>query len=474
MTSDWARSGPGAPADTPLVFTSKLLDAIVISGALWVCTAIIRPGAWDSRYIMASLLAAMTFFLVAGVSALYRPWRGESLTKQFFRILSLWGQTAFVLFLIAYSVKASEQFSRLVVLSWLIATPFVLSLWRIVASRLFWHFARGSARRRNALVWGSGELGDQVTQAVTNAPWLGLRLTDYIREEEDGETSSPRGQDSESAMTAPEVIELRARQRDFDILYIALPTTERRRIADVIERLSDTTVSVYMVPDYFITSLFHGKWSTLEGIPLISVFETPFWGVDGWFKRAQDIVFSTLILAIIALPMAAIAIAVKLSSPGPILFKQRRYGIEGKEISVWKFRTMRVCEDGGRVPQAKRRDPRVTPLGAFLRRTSLDELPQFLNVLMGDMSIVGPRPHAVAHNELYRKQVAGYMLRHKVKPGITGWAQINGWRGETDDLYKMEKRVEYDLWYIRNWSFGLDVKIILLSVVHGFFSHDAY
>jgi putative colanic acid biosynthesis UDP-glucose lipid carrier transferase len=275
-------------------------------------------------------------------------------------------------------------------------------------------------------------------------------------------------------MTTPEAIEWGARQGNFDILYIALPTTERRRIADVIERLSDTTVSVYMVPDYFTTSLFHGKWSTLEGIPLISVFDTPFWGVDGWFKRAQDLVFSTLILAIIALPMAAIAIAVRLSSPGPVLFKQRRYGIEGKEISVWKFRTMRVCEDGSRVPQARPGDPRVTPLGAFLRRTSLDELPQFFNVLMGDMSIVGPRPHAVAHNELYRKQVAGYMLRHKVKPGITGWAQINCWRGETDDIYKMEKRVEHDLWYIRNWSFGLDVKIILLSVVHGFFGRNAY
>jgi putative colanic acid biosynthesis UDP-glucose lipid carrier transferase len=165
---------------------------------------------------------------------------------------------------------------------------------------------------------------------------------------------------------------------------------------------------------------------------------------------------------------------VKVSSPGPVLFKQRRYGIDGKEISVWKFRTMRVCEDGDHVPQATKKDPRITPLGSFLRRTSLDELPQFVNVLMGRMSIVGPRPHAVAHNELYRGQVKGYMLRHKVRPGITGWAQINGWRGETDTLDKMVNRIEHDLWYIRNWSLWLDLKIIVLTAVRGLTGMNAY
>jgi putative colanic acid biosynthesis UDP-glucose lipid carrier transferase len=269
-------------------------------------------------------------------------------------------------------------------------------------------------------------------------------------------------------------LELQAKRGDFEILYIALPTSARSRIAELIDRLADTTVSVYMVPNYFTTSLFHGKWSSLEGIPLISVYDTPFWGADGWVKRAEDVVFSSLILLVIAIPMLLLAAAVKLSSPGPVLFTQRRYGMDGKEISVWKFRTMRACEDGDKVPQAKRNDPRATKLGAFLRRTSLDELPQFMNVLLGDMSIVGPRPHAVAHNELYRKQVKGYMLRHKVRPGITGWAQINGWRGETDTLHKMEKRVEHDLWYMRNWSLWLDLKIVLLTGVRGFAGASAY
>lgn len=191
-------------------------------------------------------------------------------------------------------------------------------------------------------------------------------------------------------------------------------------------------------------------------------------------KRAEDIVLSSLILLLIALPLLAIAAAIKLTSAGPVLFRQRRYGLDGRSIMVWKFRSMSVQENADVVLQATRNDARVTPLGAFLRRTSLDELPQFFNVLHGDMSIVGPRPHAIAHNEQYRKQVSGYMLRHKVKPGITGWAQINGWRGETDTLDKMRMRVEFDLEYIEHWSIWLDLKIILLTLFKGFVNKNAF
>jgi len=253
-----------------------------------------------------------------------------------------------------------------------------------------------------------------------------------------------------------------------------LPAASRATVEHLVDRLSDTTVSVFMVPDYFTNSLFHGHWSTLEGIPVVSVFDTPFWGTDGWLKRAEDLVLASLILLLVSIPMLLVATAVKLSSPGPVLFRQRRYGIDGKQIEVWKFRTMRVCEDGAVVTQATRGDPRVTPVGGFLRRTSLDELPQFFNVLRGEMSIVGPRPHAVAHNEEYRKKIKGYMLRHKVKPGITGWAQVNGWRGETDTLDKMARRVEHDLWYIRNWSVWLDLEIVILTALRGFTGKSAY
>jgi len=191
-------------------------------------------------------------------------------------------------------------------------------------------------------------------------------------------------------------------------------------------------------------------------------------------KRIEDVVLASLILLLIAVPMLLIAIAVKLTSRGPVLFRQTRYGMDGRPIRVWKFRSMTVMEDGDAVIQASRNDCRITPLGAFLRRTSLDELPQFFNVLLGDMSVVGPRPHAVAHNEQYRRQVSRYMLRHKVKPGITGWAQVNGWRGETDTLEKMQKRIEFDLDYIENWSVWWDLKIVLLTLFKGFVHRNAY
>src|SRR5690606_14730750 len=206
---------------------------------------------------------------------------------------------------------------------------------------------------------------------------------------------------------------------------------------------SDTTASVHMAADMVMFDVMHGRWSSVADVPVVSIYESPFDGAGGLVKRLEDIALSSIILALVALPMLVIAVAVKLTSPGPVLFVQRRYGLGGKPISVLKFRTMTVTEDGPNIVQASREDARVTRLGAFLRRHSLDELPQFFNVLSGSMSVVGPRPHAVAHNELYRSRIHGYMLRHKVKPGITGWAQVNGWRGETDTDEKMQRRVEH-------------------------------
>jgi putative colanic acid biosynthesis UDP-glucose lipid carrier transferase len=229
-----------------------------------------------------------------------------------------------------------------------------------------------------------------------------------------------------------------------------------------------------MVPDLFVFDLFHANWSSVAGMPVVSVYEDPFFGIEGGIKRLEDVLLGSLILLMVSPLMLLIALGVKLTSPGPVLFKQRRYGLNGQVVEVWKFRSMTVCDDGDRVVQAKKNDARVTPFGAFLRRTSLDELPQFINVLQGQMSIVGPRPHAVAHNEEYRNMIQGYMLRHKVKPGITGWAQVNGWRGETDTLDKMQSRVDCDLAYVRNWSLWLDIKIIIKTVFKGFVGNNVY
>jgi putative colanic acid biosynthesis UDP-glucose lipid carrier transferase len=231
---------------------------------------------------------------------------------------------------------------------------------------------------------------------------------------------------------------------------------------------------VYIVPDFFVFSLLHARWTNINGLPAVSVFENPLYGVDGLAKRAADLVFGALLLAASVLPMLMIAAAIKVTSPGPVFFRQRRYGLDGREIMVWKFRTMTCCDDGASVRQATRVDDRVTSIGAILRRTSLDELPQLLNVLEGNMSLVGPRPHATAHNEQYRGLIDGYMLRHKVKPGITGLAQVSGYRGETETLEKMQRRVACDHQYIREWSFWIDLKILLKTLQVVLTGRNAY
>ena len=248
------------------------------------------------------------------------------------------------------------------------------------------------------------------------------------------------------------------------MIYITFPMRAEDRIKEVLERLSDTTASVYLAPDFFVFELLHSRWTNIGGLPVVSVFENPFYGVDGLMKRVADVCLAALFLFLAAVPMLAIAAAIKLTSRGPVFFRQERYGLDGKRIMVWKFRTMRVCELGEQVVQATKNDPRVTPIGSLLRRTSLDEVPQLFNVLDGSMSLVGPRPHASTHNEAYRRLIQGYMLRHKVKPGITGWAQVNGLRGETTTLDKMEARIQFDLDYLRNWSVWLDLWIILKTI----------
>jgi len=244
-----------------------------------------------------------------------------------------------------------------------------------------------------------------------------------------------------------------------------LPMATQPRILALLDDLKDTTASIYFVPDIFVTDLIQGRTESVAGMPVVAVCDTPFSGFNGVVKRLEDIVLSILILILISPILAAVAIGVWRSSPGPIVFKQRRYGLDGKDITVYKFRSMTVCDDGAVVKQATRNDQRITPFGAFIRKTSLDELPQFINVLQGRMSIVGPRPHAIAHNEQYRKLIKGYMVRHKVKPGITGWAQVNGYRGETETIDKMQKRIEFDLEYLRKWSPGLDLWIIFKTAL---------
>jgi putative colanic acid biosysnthesis UDP-glucose lipid carrier transferase len=253
-----------------------------------------------------------------------------------------------------------------------------------------------------------------------------------------------------------------------------LPMRNVQRVSELIDELFDTTVSIYYLPDIFVFDLIQSRTTDIGGMPAIALCETPFYGPSGAVKRISDILMSaTLLVALLPL-MILIALAIKLTSKGSVIFRQRRYGLDGEQITVYKFRSMRVSEDGEQITQATQDDPRITAVGRILRRYSLDELPQLFNVLQGRMSMVGPRPHAVAHNEQYRGLIKGYMLRHKVRPGITGLAQVSGYRGETKDIEDMRTRIEYDLDYLRHWSLGLDLSILFKTILVVFRGEKAY
>ncbi|MCH8060279.1 MAG: undecaprenyl-phosphate glucose phosphotransferase, partial [Proteobacteria bacterium] len=254
------------------------------------------------------------------------------------------------------------------------------------------------------------------------------------------------------------------RRNHVDMIFISLPIRNVQRVSELLDELHDTTASIYYIPDVFVFDLIQCRTTDLGGIPIVSLCETPFYGSRGLVKRLSDIIISSVIIVLTSPLMLLIAILVKVTSKGSVIFRQRRYGLDGQEISVFKFRSMTVSEDAGEIRQATKNDSRVTPIGAFLRRYSLDELPQFFNVLQGSMSVVGPRPHAIVHNEEYRGLIKGYMIRHKVKPGITGLAQIRGYRGETIEVEDMRNRVEADLEYLRSWSLGLDLRIIFQTI----------
>ena len=403
------------------------------------------------------------FLLVAELNGLYRQSSRTSWPKEFRQILVNWAMTLAGLMGLAFVTKTSADFSRLVVTIWAAVAPLALGTWRLALRRFLRSLRLKGIQTQTVAIAGSTAVGQRVVEAILTDPTLGL----VVRGVYDDRSPPRRHQGLEELApfvgSLDELVE-HAKDSRIDVVYIALPMRAEARAAELIRRLADTTATVCFVPDFFVFDLLHSHWSSLGGVPILSVFDTPFKGIEGWMKRTEDIVLGTCALLAISPVMIAVSIGVRLSSPGPILFRQRRYGLSGKEIYILKFRTMTVCEDGLQVRQAQQNDSRITRFGAFLRRSSLDELPQLLNVLGGSMSLVGPRPHAVAHNEIYRRKIQGYMLRHKVRPGITGWAQVNGWRGETDTIEKMEKRVEHDLQYIQRWSIWMDIAIMFLTV----------
>lgn len=456
---------------TTVAMFTRFADSIVILTSS-IVVALFFTNIMNAANYVAAFIAMLSFYFVCEIQHFYVSWRTTPFRMEAWRLSVNW-LFAFMAASSADSLLNFDMFSSIQhQLSWFGVTWIVLLAYRRLL-KLFLRVVRGRGyNTRQVGIVGAGVLGQELAKRITKSPWMGLNIVghydipDYIESKHQLPIAPVEGDLSQLIIDA--------KAGKIDRVYIALPVSKQSYIAELVQKLADTTCSVMYLPDVFTFELLHSRSDNLGGLPVISIYSSPMDGSNRIIKRMFDLIVGSLILLLISIPMIAISIAVKVTSAGPVFFKQNRYGIDGKAIKVWKFRSMNVMEDGDKVTQATKGDNRLTPIGGFLRRTSLDELPQFINVIQGSMSIVGPRPHAVAHNEEYRKLINGYMLRHLVKPGITGWAQINGWRGETDTLDKMEKRIEFDLEYIRNWSVFLDVKIVFLTVFKGFIDKNAY
>ena len=405
----------------------------------------------------ATVLASASLGLGLFSDSLYRSWRVNDLSSMLKSVATVWGSVIVLLMLGLFITKTSADISRVWFTVWALSCWVALSLQRLAAYRFLRWLRQRGYNFKTVLLVGFGPVGDQVVKAIQESAWSGLRIQAHIQPEQlHTYTQLPEAQQP-------------------DEIWLCLPLSDEAGIRTSLEALRHSVANIRLVPDWFSIKLINHGISEALGIPMLDLSASPVTGATRIIKAIEDRVLAFIILILISPLMLAIAIAVKATSPGPVYFRQKRNGWNGSVIKVYKFRSMYMHqEDDGQVTQATQGDPRITPLGRFLRRTSLDELPQFINVLQGRMSIVGPRPHAVAHNDYYKQHLPRYMLRHKVKPGITGWAQVHGLRGETDTLEKMEKRVEYDLYYIEHMSLWLDLKIMVMTVFKGFAHRNAY
>jgi len=419
--------------------------AIVAVGSLYMVIFAYGIPAEDYFHVMALVVALLTIFLP------HPPRNGNA------QIFSGPMPLAIGVLAIGYVVKFTEEYSRRVVLTWAIVTPALLIVITLALHEVMRRLLCDPSNARRVVFAGYNEGSLALARQLTRSSEFCMTVAGFFDDRSEDRLEMDKG-----SRLIGKLVDLASfvNTNNVQVIFVALPIRHMQRVTHLLDDLRDTTASIYYVPDIFVFDLIQARSGAINGIPVIAMCETPFYGFRGIAKRLTDIAISAFVL-LMAMPLlVAIGLAVRLDSKGPTIFRQRRYGLNGEEIIVYKFRTMNVLEDGAQVTQASKDDTRTTRVGRVLRRYSLDELPQLFNVLQGRMSLVGPRPHAIAHNEMYRKLIKGYMVRHKVLPGITGWAQVNGLRGETRTLEQMEARVRYDLEYLRNWSIFLDLRIL--------------
>ncbi|HEX3456942.1 MAG TPA: undecaprenyl-phosphate glucose phosphotransferase [Candidatus Baltobacteraceae bacterium] len=450
-----------------LTMIGILVPPIVAAAGLYLVAAAFAISIIPAYGVLAVLAFVVTLAIYREMAAI-----GTTLARRprdfLQRSFAAWAIVVSCLAVIGFALQHGGEFSRRVLLTWAVVTPVLIAACQYWSYVVFVHNLAGA---RKAVVAGVSDLSRRLAQSISSSPASGLTITGWFDDRGAGRTGPvPEGQLLGRLGELPQYV----KANKIDVIYIALPIRHEERTKLLLDELHDTTASIYFVPDIFVFDLIQSRVDIIDGIPVLALCETPFYGINGLVKRMSDLLLATLILLLAAPIMLAVAIGVALTTPGSIIFKQRRYGLDGQQIIVYKFRSMSTSDDAATVKQAELHDPRITSFGRFIRRYSLDELPQLVNVVQGRMSLVGPRPHAVAHNEEYRRLIKGYMIRHKVAPGITGLAQIRGHRGETKTVEQMRARVESDLEYLRRWSLALDLKIIALTVLRMFSDTKAY
>lgn len=440
----------------------RFCDVVAIYSALYI---IFNLNSLEiTHQAMLIFLSMVSFFqLIGGLTDFYRSWRGVSL---FAELITCSKNIFLSSLLLLPLVWFYSNISLILLVQYSCAVLVLMSCMRIAIRLLYAFVFKIFQKSKNVLIVGDSEKALRLFQDLRKSEWIGFNPLGVYTFNQQFDSAEFSG----SVNDAVEIIQ----SQEINQVYVVTNQENISQVDGLLKTLSDTTCSTVIVPELFSYDFLYSRVEDINGTPIIPIIDTRIKGINIFLKRVEDICVASAILMLISPLLLCIAIAIKLNSKGPVFFKQIRYGLNGKPILVYKFRSMSVMENGADVKQAVKNDPRVTTVGGFLRKTSLDELPQFINVILGNMSVVGPRPHAAAHNEEYRKLITGYMLRHKVKPGITGLAQIRGWRGETDTLDKMEKRVDCDLEYIRTWSLLLDLKIIFLTIFKGFINKAAY
>lgn len=425
-----------------------------------------------NAYLIAITMGVIFTPIVFSFFNIYVSVRGKGLISHFFDLIQAVSLMSILLGGLAFFTKSGEVYSRVWFIMWMLLALSFLILFRCVLL-LFLRFMRSKGlNERRVVILGAGELGTKLAETVQQALWTGFRIVRFL---DDNAETKPKVIHHIPVLQTPNNLSDYLSKEEIDEIWLALPLRAESRVKEILYGLRHHTITTRFVLDIFGLDLLNHSITDVAGFPVLNIRSTPMVGFNRLIKAIEDRLIAAVILLFISPLLMLIAIGIKLTSKGPVFFKQHRHGWDGRIIKVYKFRTMvEHQEKEGWVTQATIADARVTKFGKFLRRTSLDELPQFINVLQGRMSIVGPRPHALAHNEFYKDAIHTYMQRHRVKPGITGWAQVNGWRGETDTLSKMQKRIEYDLFYINNWSLSFDLKIIFLTLYRGFISHNAY